>query len=64
MERGGNDAVARGCGELAERENVLVTGLDVIDDGSIGAAVERAEERFGAIDVLLGLSFPLAAGGL
>jgi NADP-dependent 3-hydroxy acid dehydrogenase YdfG len=41
------------AGELAEKKNVLVTALDVTDDSSIGAAVRMAEERFGAIDVLV-----------
>ncbi|HEY5214235.1 MAG TPA: SDR family oxidoreductase [Acidobacteriaceae bacterium] len=41
------------AGELAERENVLVTALDVTDDSSIAAAVKQAEERFRAIDVLV-----------
>lgn len=41
------------AGELAEKENVLVTALDVTDGRSIVAAVKQAEERFGAIDVLV-----------
>lgn len=41
------------AGELAEKENVLVTALDVTDDSSIAAAVKKAEERFGTIDVLV-----------
>jgi NADP-dependent 3-hydroxy acid dehydrogenase YdfG len=41
------------AGELAEKENVLVTALDVTDDSSIGAAVKKAKERFGTIDVLV-----------
>ena len=39
--------------DLAARPNVLVTALDVTDEGSIDAAVGKAEERFGAIDVLV-----------
>jgi NADP-dependent 3-hydroxy acid dehydrogenase YdfG len=39
--------------ELAVRRNVLVAALDVTDEGSIGASVKEAEERFGAIDVLV-----------
>jgi NADP-dependent 3-hydroxy acid dehydrogenase YdfG len=38
---------------LATKENVLVAALDVTDEGSIVAAVKKAEERFGAIDVLV-----------
>lgn len=34
-------------------DNVLVTRLDVLDEGSITAAVAEAEARFGGIDVLL-----------
>ena len=34
-------------------DNVLVTRLDVLDEGSIKAAVEQAQERFGGIDALL-----------
>jgi NADP-dependent 3-hydroxy acid dehydrogenase YdfG len=41
------------AGELAEKENVLVTALDVTDDSSIAAAVKKAKERFGTIDVLV-----------
>jgi NADP-dependent 3-hydroxy acid dehydrogenase YdfG len=41
------------AGELARRENVLVTALDVTNEASIAAAVQQAEERFGAIDVLV-----------
>ncbi len=41
------------AGNLAEKDNVLVTALDVTDEGSIAAAVKQAEERFGAIDVLV-----------
>ena len=41
------------AGELAARENVLVTALDVTNESSIIAAVKLAEERFGAIDVLV-----------
>ncbi len=39
--------------ELAGKENVLVTAPDVTDDSSVVAAVKLAEERFGAIDVLV-----------
>jgi hypothetical protein len=38
---------------LAGKKNVLVTALDVTNDGSIIAAVKQAEEHFGAIDVLV-----------
>lgn len=41
------------AGELAEKENVLVTALDVTSESSIRAAVTQAEQRFGAIDVLV-----------
>ncbi|MGA7157471.1 MAG: SDR family oxidoreductase [Acidobacteriaceae bacterium] len=41
------------AGKLAEKENVLVTALDVTDESSIVAAVKQAEKRFGAIDVLV-----------
>ena len=34
-------------------ENVLVTRLDVLDDASIQAAVNAANERFGGVDALL-----------
>ena len=39
--------------DLAQRDNVLVTRLDLLDSGSIEAAVAAALERFGAIDVLV-----------
>src|ERR1035438_2914346 len=39
--------------DLAELGNVLVTKLDVTDEGSIGSAVTAAVERFGGIDVLV-----------
>jgi len=39
--------------ELAGRDAVLVTSLDLLDGASIEAAVEAGLERFGAIDVLL-----------
>ncbi len=39
--------------DLAGRDNVLVTRLDLLDSESIGAAVAAGLERFGAIDVLL-----------
>ena len=39
--------------DLAERDNVLVTRLDLLDSASIEAAVAAGLERFGAIDVLL-----------
>ena len=39
--------------DLAERGNVLVTALDLLDSASIGAAVAAGLERFGGIDVLL-----------
>ena len=41
------------AGELAAKENVLVTALDVTNESSIVAAVKLAEERFGGIDVLV-----------
>src|SRR5579863_10098159 len=41
------------AGALAEKKNVLVTALDVTNEDSIAAAVKQAEERFGAIDVLV-----------
>jgi NADP-dependent 3-hydroxy acid dehydrogenase YdfG len=41
------------AGKLAEKENVLVTALDVTDESSIVAAVKQAEKRFVAIDVLV-----------
>ncbi len=41
------------AGELAGRENVLVTALDVTDDDTITAAVAAAIDRFGSIDVLV-----------
>ena len=39
--------------DLARRDNVLVTRLDLLDSDSIEAAVAAGLERFGAIDVLL-----------
>lgn len=39
--------------ELAGRDNVLVTALDLLDSESITASVADAIDRFGAIDVLL-----------
>jgi NAD(P)-dependent dehydrogenase (short-subunit alcohol dehydrogenase family) len=39
--------------ELASRDNVLVTRLDLLDTDSISSAVEAAVQRFGGIDVLL-----------
>lgn len=39
--------------ELAERDNTMVTHLDLLDPASIETAVSAAIERFGAIDVLL-----------
>lgn len=39
--------------DLAERDNLLVTRLDVTDPASIAAAVAAGIDRFGAIDVLL-----------
>jgi NAD(P)-dependent dehydrogenase (short-subunit alcohol dehydrogenase family) len=39
--------------DLAERDNVLVTRLDLLDSDSIQSAVASAVERFGGIDVLL-----------
>ena len=41
------------AGDLDGRDNVLVTRLDLLDSGSIEAAVDAGLERFGAIDVLL-----------
>lgn len=34
-------------------DNVLVTRLDVLDEGSVAAAVAEAEARFGGVDALL-----------
>ena len=48
--RGVRQAAAQ---DLAAKANVLVAALDVTDEGSIDAAVKKAEERFGAIDVLV-----------
>jgi NAD(P)-dependent dehydrogenase (short-subunit alcohol dehydrogenase family) len=39
--------------DLAERDNVMVTRLDLLDSASIEAAVAAGLGRFGAIDVLL-----------
>jgi NAD(P)-dependent dehydrogenase (short-subunit alcohol dehydrogenase family) len=39
--------------DLAALDNVLVTKLDVMDEASIASAVKVAEEKFGAIDVLI-----------
>ncbi len=39
--------------ELTQLENVLVTRLDVTEEGSIATAVAEGIERFGQIDVLL-----------
>jgi NAD(P)-dependent dehydrogenase (short-subunit alcohol dehydrogenase family) len=39
--------------DLADRDGVLVTRLDLLDSGSIEAAVSAGLERFGGIDVLL-----------
>lgn len=39
--------------ELAKLENVLVTRMDVTDEGSIESAVAAAHARFGGIDVLV-----------
>jgi NAD(P)-dependent dehydrogenase (short-subunit alcohol dehydrogenase family) len=39
--------------DLSDLGNVLVTALDVLDSGSIRAAVAAATERFGTIDVLV-----------
>ncbi len=41
------------AGELAEKQNILVTALDVTNEASIIAAVKQAEEWFGSIDVLI-----------
>jgi len=41
------------AGDLAARQNVLVAALDVTDEASIAVAVNQAQERFGAIDVLV-----------
>lgn len=41
------------AGQLGDHPNVLVTRLDVTDEWSIEAAVARALDRFGQIDVLL-----------
>ena len=39
--------------DLAQRDNVLVTRLDLLDSDSIASAVAAGLERFGTIDVLL-----------
>lgn len=39
--------------DLAARDNVLVTRLDLLDSGSIETAIAAGLERFGTIDVLL-----------
>jgi NAD(P)-dependent dehydrogenase (short-subunit alcohol dehydrogenase family) len=39
--------------DLVALENVLVTKLDVNDEASINAAVDKTVERFGSIDVLV-----------
>ena len=39
--------------DLAKLDNVLVTRLDVTDEGSIESAVAAAHARFGAIDVVV-----------
>lgn len=39
--------------DLADRDSVLVTRLDVLDSASIAAAVDAGLARFGGIDVLL-----------
>jgi len=39
--------------DLAERDNVLVARLDLLDSETIETAVAAALERFGTIDVLL-----------
>ena len=39
--------------DLADRGNMLVTRLDLLDSASIEAAIATGLERFGAIDVLL-----------
>ena len=39
--------------ELAARDNVLVTRLDLLDPDSISSAVDAADDAFGGIDVLL-----------
>ncbi len=39
--------------ELASRDNVLATRLDLLDSDSIRSAVDEAVDRFGSIDVLL-----------
>jgi NAD(P)-dependent dehydrogenase (short-subunit alcohol dehydrogenase family) len=39
--------------EFADRDNVLVTRLDLLDSESIQSAVTATAERFGGIDVLL-----------
>lgn len=41
------------AGDLADREGVLVTRLDVLDGDSIASARDAALERFGSVDVLL-----------
>jgi len=41
------------AGELAARDNVLVTRLDVEDHDSIDAAIAAGIERFGGIDTLI-----------
>ena len=39
--------------DLAEREDTLVTRLDLLDPDSISSAVNAATDRFGSIDVLV-----------
>ncbi len=39
--------------DLSERDNVLVTRLDLLDSSSIDAAVAAGLDRFGTIDVLV-----------
>ena len=39
--------------DLASRDNVLVTRLDLLDSDSIRSAVDAAVDRFGSIDALL-----------
>ncbi len=46
------EEAGRKCRELGAAD-VLVTRLDVTDDGSIQEAVEKAAERFGGLDVLV-----------
>ena len=41
------------CGDLAGRDNVLVSRLDVIDPASIDQTIKTSIERFGKLDTLI-----------